>query len=236
MTKREIMFVLSWVLLLAAAPAAQAQFAVIDVASLTQLISQVQTLEQQVETARNQLAQAQSEYQSITGTRSMEQLLGGTVRNYLPMSWATLQAALEGSGSTYRGLTAGMQDAVRLDSVLSAGQLAELSPRASAQLQSGRYSAARLQSVTHEALANSSGRFAGIQQLIDAIPRANDQKGILDLQARISAELGMLQNEQTKLQVLYQGAQADQWADAQRLRELAVAGHGQFDLRFQPKP
>ena len=38
---------------------------------------------------------------------------------------------------------------------------------------------------------------------------AGDQKGILDLQARISAELGMLQNEQTKLQVL---AQADRGA------------------------
>src|SRR6266478_636357 len=99
MAKREIGFVLAWVVLLAAAPAAQAQFAVIDVASLAQLMSQVRTLEQQVATARNQLTQAQTEFQSITGARSMEQLLNGTVRNYLPQNWATLQSAVQGAAS-----------------------------------------------------------------------------------------------------------------------------------------
>ncbi len=236
MAKREIMIVLTWVLLFGGVPAAQAQFAVIDVASLTQLISQLQTLEQQVETAHNQLAQAQSEYQSITGSRGMEQLLTGTVRNYLPADWALLQSAVQGSGAGYPGLAAGVRGAAQLDAVLSAAQLAALSPQAGAQLQAGRDSAALLQGLTHEALANSSSRFAAIQQLIDAIARASDQKAILDLQARIAAEMGMLQNEQTKLQVLYHGAQADQWANAQRVRELTVAGHGQFDVRFQPKP
>jgi len=51
----------SWltaVLLCAAAPAVHAQFAVIDVASLTQLVSEVQTLEQQLATARAALAGA----------------------------------------------------------------------------------------------------------------------------------------------------------------------------------
>src|SRR6266853_3149237 len=88
MAKREIGFVLAWVVLLATTPLAQAQFAVIDVASLTQLMSQVRTLEQQVATARNQLTQAQAEYQAITGARSMDQLLSGTARNYLPPDWA----------------------------------------------------------------------------------------------------------------------------------------------------
>src|SRR4029077_9942333 len=46
------------VLLLAAAPLAHAQFAVIDVASLTQLVTEVQTLEQQLATARSELTQA----------------------------------------------------------------------------------------------------------------------------------------------------------------------------------
>ncbi len=236
MAKREIGFVLAWVVLLAAAPAAQAQFAVIDVASLAQLMSQVRTLEQQVATARNQLTQAQTEFQSITGARSMEQLLNGTVRNYLPQNWATLQSAVQGAGGAYPGLAADLGRTLRVESVLSTGQLAALSPGARAQLQAGRQSAALLQSLTHEALANSSSRFSALQQLIDAIARAGDQKAILDLQARIAAEAGMLQNEHTKLQVLYEGAQADQWANTQRLRELAIAGHGQFDRRFQPQP
>lgn len=228
----------SWVAMMAlfaGIPAARAQFAVIDVASLTQLISEVQTLEQQVATARSQLAQAQSEYQSITGARGMQQLLAGVARNYLPPNWPALQSALQASGS-YPALSADLQAGLRIAAVLSPQQLAALSVTAGAQLQNERQSVALLQSLSHAALANSSNRFASLQQLIDAIGGATDQKGILELQARIGAEHAMLQDEQTKLQVLYQGVQAEEWANAQRARELSIAGHGQFDSRFQPHP
>ena len=60
------------------------------------------------------------------------------------------------------------------------------------------------------ALETTSARFDSLQQLIDAIPQADDQKAILDLQARIAAEQGMLQNESSKLTVLYQAAQAQE--------------------------
>jgi type IV secretion system protein VirB5 len=229
---------LPWVAMMAlfvGIPAARAQFAVIDVASLTQLISEVQTLEQQVATARSQLAQAQSEYQSITGARGMQQLLAGVARNYLPPNWPALQSALQASGS-YPALSADLQAGLRIAAVLSPQQLAALSVTAGAQLQNERQSVALLQSLSHAALANSSNRFASLQQLIDAIGGATDQKGILELQARIGAEHAMLQDEQTKLQVLYQGVQAEEWANAQRARELSIAGHGQFDSRFQPHP
>jgi type IV secretion system protein VirB5 len=235
MLNRQFRLSVALVALSAGIPAAHAQFAVIDVASLTQLISEVQTLEQQLATARNQLAQAQSEYQSITGARGMEQLLGGVTRNYLPPNWPALQSALQGSGS-YPALSADLQSALRIAAVLSPQQLAALSASSAAQVQSERQSVALLQSLSHEALTNASSRFTSLQQLIDAIGRATDQKGILELQARIGAEHAMLQDEQTKLQVLYQGVQAQEWANAQRTRELSIAGHGQFDTRFQPHP
>ena len=53
-------------LLLGIAPQAHAQWAVIDVQALVQLMQQVQTLNQTLTTARGQLAQAQQEFQSIT--------------------------------------------------------------------------------------------------------------------------------------------------------------------------
>jgi type IV secretion system protein VirB5 len=235
MMKRQVLSAVALVALLAATPAAHAQFAVIDVASVAQLLSEVQTLEQQVETARNQLAQAQSEYRSITGARGMQQLLAGTPRNYLPTDWAALQGAAAGSGG-YPALAADLQGVLRSNALLTPQQLAALSPAGAAQLQAERQSVALLQSLSREALANSSGRFAAIQQLIDAIARANDQKAILELQARIAGEQGMLQNEHTKLQVLYQAAQAQEWANVQRARELTVSAHGQFEHRFQPQP
>lgn len=226
-------------LLLLAAPAAHAQFAVIDVAALTQLVSQLQQLEQQLATARSQLAQTQAEFQAMTGSRGMQSLLRGTVRNYLPSDWATLQGVLQGSGAgstAYPTFSAELTRAIDTNAVLTTQQLATLPARAGQTLTTGRQSAALLQALTHEALANSSQRFTALQQLIDTIGSANDQKSILELEARIAAEGGMLENERTKLDDLYQSAQAEQWVNAQRTRELIVAGHGQFAGRFQPHP
>ena len=225
-----------FVALAAAAPLAHAQFAVIDVASLTQLVSEVQTLEQQLATARSELTQVQAEYQAITGGRGMERLLAGTARNYLPSDWSAIQSLAQGGSASFSALSTEVRDSLTAESVLSASQLAALAPAASAQLQAQRQSAATLQGLARTALRNASGRFADLQQLIDTIAQAADQKAVLDLQARIAAEAGMLQNEHTKLDVLYQSAQADQWAGAQRARELAVAGHGDFSRRWQPHP
>jgi type IV secretion system protein VirB5 len=226
---------LGFALLIATAPAVQAQFAVIDVASLTQLVSEVQTLEEQLATARSQLTQAQAQFQALTGDRGMEQLLSGIARNYLPADAAALRGAAQGGG-TFAALNADVRAALLAESKLSNTQLAALPPQGVAQLQSQRQSAALLLGLTHEALANASGRFAALQQLIDSIGRANDPKAALDLQARISAEAGMLQNENTKLQVLFQAVHADEQADTQRTRELIIAGHGAFAGRFQPHP
>jgi type IV secretion system protein VirB5 len=223
------------VLMLAPA-AAHAQFAVIDVASVTQLVEQAQTLSQQLTAAQQQLQQAQALYRSTTGNRGMEQLLGAVPRNYLPSDWAQLAAAARGGSGARGALAADVQAAVSANAVLSAQQMAVLPLDAQSQLDESRRSVALLQALAQEALVNSSSRFASIQQLIGAIPSASDQKGILDLQARIGAEQGMLQNEQTKLQVLYQAAQAQAAAVAQQTRERVIAGHGNFAARFQPAP
>jgi type IV secretion system protein VirB5 len=204
---------------------AHAQFAVIDVASIVQLVQEVQELEQQVQTAQSQLVQAQSEYASITGTRGMQQLLSGIVRNYLPTDWAQLSQALSGTGS-YPALSGAVRSLISSNAVLTPNQVSLLSALQQAQLLAARQAPALLQALAREALANSSNRFASLQNLINAIGSATDQKGALDLTARITAEQGMLQNESTKLQELYQIAQSQEWARAQRAREQAIADQG----------
>ncbi len=215
------------------APLAQAQFAVIDVASVTQLIEEVQTLEQQLSTARSQLAQAQAEFQAITGPRGMQSLLSGTNRNYLPSDESALAAL---PGGSFPALGAGVRAAQTSVAVLSDTQLQALGPAAAAQLAAERRDPAVLAALARQALVNASTRFASLQQLINAIGEASDQKAALDLAARIGAEGGMLQNENTKLQVLFQAQQAQRDLDRQRARELAIAGHGRFDARFTPQP
>jgi type IV secretion system protein VirB5 len=223
-------------LFLAGAPAAHAQWAVVDVGAIVQLVQQVQTLRQQLSTAKDQLSQARTEFDSMTGGRGMERLLGATVRNYLPPDWAELDRVLHGANATYGTLSASLQSAINANAVLSANEVAALSTMERSQLETARRSAALLQVTARQALSTTSGRFASLQQLIEAIPAAGDQKAILDLQARIGAEQSMLQNEQTKLQVLFQAAQAEDRANRQRAREQVIAGHGLFASRFQPSP
>ena len=222
--------------LMAAAPAARAQFAVIDVASVTQLVTEVQDLEQALTVAREHLQEAQTELRSITGDRGMELLLAGTNRNYLPSNWGQLTAALDDTSSAYSVLTAGIQQALAEDTVLTPQQIAALSPDAQQQLAADRDTAALLQAVSRQALANASGRFADLQQLINTIGAATDQKSILDLNARIGAEQAMLENERTKLAMLVATAEAQRWANEEQARERAIAGQGEFATRFQPTP
>jgi len=222
---------------IAMAPAARAQWAVIDMPAIVQLVQEVQTLQQQLATARQQLQSTQQALQGMTGGRGMERLLVGTPRNYLPSNWTQVTSVLQGRGSSgYAGLSTDLQSAIAANSVLSPQRLATLSPADQRHIQAERQWSAMQQALADEALANTSSRFASIQSLIAAIGAAGDQKAILDLQARISAELGMLQNEQTKLQVLYQATQAQESSMRQQARERVIEEHGRFETRFQPSP
>jgi type IV secretion system protein VirB5 len=146
----------------------------------------------------------------------MQTLLSGINRNYFPTNSTQLVTAL----------AAPIQTTINTNAILTSQQMSALSLAQQQQVNAARGSAALLQVTTQQAYATSSSRFASIQQLIGAIPTATDQKGILELQARIQAEQGMLQNEQTKLQVLFQLVQAQELANRQRAREQALIDVG----------
>src|SRR5579859_1285950 len=155
-------FLLTIGLAVSAVPAAHAQWAVIDVGAIGQLIQEVATLHQQLMTAEAQLSQAEGALQTMTGTRGMQTLLSGTVRNYLPSSGPQLLAALEGGGA-YPGLASSVRVNVANNAVLSPAQLSALSPADQQQIVAERRTVALRQAVAQEALANSSARFASIQ-------------------------------------------------------------------------
>jgi type IV secretion system protein VirB5 len=205
---------------------ALAQFAVIDVASLGQLIQQYETLQQELNTAQSSLTQAQQQYAALTGTRGMQQLLSGTQRNYMPTSWADVQGVLQGNSTTYGGLSTSTQGLVTSNAVLTPQQVSTLSTTEQMHLTNERQTAALLQAVTRQALSTTSNRFTSLQQLVAAMSSATDPKGVLDLHTRIGAEQAMLANDTAKLQALYQLAQAQRWAQQQQRREQAIADIG----------
>ena len=216
-------------------PTARAQWAVVDAPAIVQLIQEVQTTAQQLATAKDQLLQARQSLQTMTGDRGMEQLLSGTTRNYLPSDWTQVTGVLRGAGG-FGALSTDVQSMISANAVLSPQRLASLPSGGQQLIQSERQWTAMQQALSHQALSSASNRFASIQILISAISSAADQKGILDLQARISAELGMLQNEQLKVRILDQSTQAQQSSLRQQAREQVIDGHGRFDARFQPVP
>lgn len=225
-TRRKLGLLATCLLLAVGAPVVRAQWAVIDVGAIAQLIEQVAAMYQQLETARNTLRQAEQQYRAMTGGRGMDRLLSGTDRNYLPATWAQLEAAVQRADGAYRALGTRLQAIVNDNALLSEERVAALSPMEREQLNAARRTAAMFQATSRQALETTSGRFQALQQLVDAIPAAQDQKAILDLQARIAAEQAMLANEQAKLNVLQQVAQAEELARKQRLREQALADIG----------
>jgi type IV secretion system protein VirB5 len=225
-TLRVITRACSIIAFMAIAPAAQAQFAVVDVQAIVQLIQQIEVLREQLTTAQEQLTQAQEEYAAITGGRQMESLLRGVERNYLPQNWEELAASLRNVQSAYGVLSADMQSALDANAVLTPAQLDRFSTNELADLEATRRITAMAQALARRALRTTSERFRSLQELIDAIARAGDQKAILDLQARIGAESTMLANEQTKLEILERAAQAESSAQQQRLLERAIADVG----------
>jgi len=205
---------------------AQAQFAVIDVGAITQLIAQVRQLESALQVAQQNLAQAQQAYAAITGGRGMQLLLSGTNRNYLPATWAELTGAQNGAGGAYGALGSDVTATVQRNAILTPANTQNYSTAESSQLAARRSSIALQEALTRQELANVSARFAAIQTLINAIPTATDEKGVLDLQARIQVEQGMLENENSKLHVLYEAAQSQAETERERADEQAIADIG----------
>jgi len=209
--------------ILAGAPAAHAQWAVIDVGAIAQLVQEVQQMQQAVQTAQNQLQQAQQTYQSMTGGRGMQQLLSGQNRNYLPSSWGQLTAAQNG-GTDALGVS--ITSALNTNAVLSAQQISQFSSVQQNLLKAMRQSTALRQGLATQSLSTTSNRFNSLQQLISAIGSAVDQKGALDLHSRTQSELAMLQNDNTKTQVLQGAVEAQEAAWRLRILEQTIADIG----------
>ena len=186
----------------------------------------MQQLEQALQVARSTLGQAQQAYAAITGGRGMQLLLSGINRNYLPTDWAQLLGAENGAGGAYGALGGDVAATIARNALLTPIVTANFSAAETAQLNARRGAVALQEALTRQELSNVSQRFDAIQALTNAIPSAVDEKGILDLQARIQVEQGMLQNENSKLHVLYEAAQSQAQTEAERADEQAILDIG----------
>lgn len=217
--------------LAAAAPAAHAGIPVIDVTMVANAMQQIAHWQSQLAAMTQQYNQLRAQTSALTGGRGMETLLPvpTSQRTYLPTNPADLWAIVNGGGGGgYSGLATQAQAILRANSVLTSAQMGALSPEMRAAVEAGRAAASIFQASTQTAYQQTSQRYGALQQLVTAVGTTPDAKASADLQARIAAEQAMLANEQNKLTMLYQMAQADRWAQEQRNKEAAVAGFGSW--------
>jgi type IV secretion system protein VirB5 len=221
---------------LTAAPAAHATYPVIDVAAIRQLVAQANYWRQQIEAMQRELTQLQQTHAALTGPRGMQALLpmSDAQRNYLPRDWAGVAQVLAGQSAQYSALAAAVEAGVQGRAVLTPQRLSAMTLDERRSIEEERRAAMGLAVMTREAYAQAGARFASLAQLVQAVGTAGDAKAIADLQGRIAAEQAMLENEQAKLVVLAQVAEAERAVREQQRRELAVAGHGQFQARLRP--
>jgi len=155
----------------------------------------------------------------MTGGRGMQSLLSGTNRNYLPSTWSDLMAAVRQTGGALPG-------ALGRHSKPDDGQRCPDTAANSFPITRGADPIANGQAVGGPLAVNLPSGARQHQHtlciasaLINAIPSAGDQKGALDLQARIQAEQAHATKRKHEMTVLHQTLEAQEWARKQSARE-----------------
>lgn len=166
----------------------QAAFAgplsVIDSSNLAQAKLMVSSLESQVQTMKAQ-------YTAITSNHNFGTILNNTsLTSYLPSQWSSVYSNIRsgslnslGSAATQvindEGMTSTTSTQARYNQTLAANK-----------------------AMTMQAYDASAARLANIQSLMNQSNLTEDASAKADLQNRISAENAMIQNEQTRLNMM----------------------------------
>jgi len=206
--------ILSAILMVCLAQSAFAQWAVIDGANLANSAKQVAAWSKQFKQMQDQFTQQKAAFDSMNGSRGMANLVNNpALRGYLPADYQKILNSGYGSSANIRETYKryGVEN-TRLD---QKGDAATYFNQSANQAAINRATA-------EEGYRQASNRFADIQVLLDKVNNSPDPKAIADLQARIQAEQAMLQNENAKLAMMAQLAQAQKDLQAQQATEIRM--------------
>jgi len=179
---------------------------VIDASNLTQAIQQVMHMAEQIEQLKNQLAVAEQQLDSISGSRSM----GGIINSQYDVAMDVNQGEI-------------LED-LGLRSAEENGLIGE---EATLYDEANENVSLRL-GQSQKSLEQAQDRFSELSKLVAKVNNCPDQKDILDLQARIQAEQVLLQNEMVKLAMLQARAEAREAAHKQKIRQMVIETTGEY--------
>ncbi|MBY5672265.1 P-type DNA transfer protein VirB5 [Rhizobium leguminosarum] len=190
---------------------------VIDETAIAKQIESITQLKSQLDALNQQLQQAQQLYASLNKVTNMADVAGllndPSIRKALPQDFNAIEGLLKGSGTGVFGTSASKflenNSTYRTDANdFYAQELARAQNRNAGQMGLGQqiYDAA-------------TKRIDGIDQLRQQISSAADAKDIADLQARLQAETAFLQTDVLRMQALQMVQQAQVQVDDQRKAE-----------------
>ncbi|MBX5152922.1 P-type DNA transfer protein VirB5 [Rhizobium lentis] len=190
---------------------------VIDQTSIAKQIESITQLKSQLDTLNQQLQQAQQLYGSlnkITNMADIASLLNEpSIRKALPQDFNAIETLFKGAGSGVFGSSASkyLEDnsTYRTDANdFYAQELSRIQNQNAGQMSLGQqiYDAA-------------TKRIEGIDELRQKISGAADAKDVADLQARLQAETAFLQSDVLRMQALQMIQQAQVQVDEQRKAE-----------------
>ncbi|MET3135227.1 type IV secretion system protein VirB5 [Oxalobacteraceae bacterium GrIS 1.11] len=206
---------------------------VIDVTSvavqqtqLAQAIQQVAAWAQQYEQMVQQIQQMQQQIQNTTGGRGFSALLNDSTfqaaRRMLPPDAQTLLSLA--NGGSYGNLASSINSIKQATTSLNSGSFS--SATAANQWQADLNRAASNKALSMEAYTDAIQRLQNLEGMISQVSQTQDPKAIGELQARINAEQGIIQNEQAKIQAMSMLVSAEKQIAEQQARETSIKTAG----------
>jgi type IV secretion system protein VirB5 len=186
-------------LIIAGASAARAQgIPVIDAANLIQSIEQVVNDITKIENQVQQITQLQNQLTSISGIRNLGNVFNNPLlQNYVPTEAYNFLNNVDNSGYSALTTTAKtLRDAQMVYNCL------DMSGAARTRCQARLAEPYQQKGLLQDAMKTAAGRLAQITSLMTKINATTDQKGVLEIQARVDAENALLGHEMTQIQML----------------------------------
>lgn len=176
---------------------AHAQIPVTDAAAITKSweghLAEIAKWADQLKAMERQYSQLKSQYDAITGSRGMGQLMNNATRQVLPDDFTQSYNRLMTLGKG--GVSDDAQSIYNVIKKLDCSRYQD--SNAKLQCQAQAYAEPENASYINGALEAAQQRAEQLRQLITQVDGATDLKAATDLSNRIAAEQSLLQNEQT---------------------------------------
>jgi len=188
---------------------------VIDIANLIQTIQQVINDITKIENQVQQITALQNQVNSMNGVRNLGGVFNNpALQNYVPAQAFTFVNAVDTAG--YAGLT---NTAMALRNANMVYNCLDRVGAARTSCQATLAQPYQQKGLLQEAMRSAAGRLAQITSLMGQINGTNDQKAVLEIQARIGAENAMLTHEVSQIQMLQGMADSEERIARSRDRE-----------------